>query len=626
MFPDIPIGCRVPTSTASSDSFAWAQRKLQRCQALHKSCGKLRHGNDDDDDDDDVAIQQRVGDIGGFKTRSGPPPGPKRLLQIPHRLGCNQIRLCEVVSSSNDGIEARTCVYAALSHCWGREPFPRTTTANVTAHTHYGIAWDALPRTFQEAIDFTRRLGLRYIWIDSLCIIQDDPSDWEHESACMATIYQNACLVVSASHASGAHDGLYSDAAGSPEYATHVVNYTCADTSLQEEQRVKVVDTESPACTQVAFRRSYAHLPSPIQNQLQVSPTLPTLSRGWIYQERLLARRVLHFGPQELHWECMTESICQCRDTADNRDDDDDRSSKHQPPSAASRKPEFSIDHWKRLESYQLSVAWHRLVENYTALNLSYERDIFPALSGIAQTFQTVKQSRYLAGLWQSSALLDLLWYPNPPPFDFQQKNQQQQQQQLPPWQHRPTPWRAPSWSWASVRGPVEYVNTHNGIEPLCSLVECDVRLAGVDETGQLLSGHLVLQGRAMRTRATLRALLPPDDQLEKYRPWNLLHLDILQDHVANVWADCNWSLLPAEDLPSNTLLCFLVGECKPSGALTLLVLRPSNEASASASAAACQVYERVGLAQISKPPSRQNSVDYWLQMFPMETITVRII
>ena len=87
--------------------------------------------------------------------------------------------------------------YIALSHCWGKAPIVRT-TKDTLSRRRQGIDTSLLPPAFQDAILIARRLEVRYLWIDSLCIIQDDELDWQTESAKMSTIYQNALLTISA--------------------------------------------------------------------------------------------------------------------------------------------------------------------------------------------------------------------------------------------------------------------------------------------------------------------------------------------------------------------------------------------------------------------------------------------
>lgn len=95
--------------------------------------------------------------------------------------------------------QGKTFQYAALSHCWGSGPRLTTTKSN-WAKLAVNISFETLPPLFQDAIVITRQLGLRYIWIDSLCIIQDSLRDWETESSKMGSIYQNSYITIAATN------------------------------------------------------------------------------------------------------------------------------------------------------------------------------------------------------------------------------------------------------------------------------------------------------------------------------------------------------------------------------------------------------------------------------------------
>src|ERR1700733_13859768 len=100
--------------------------------------------------------------------------------------------------------------YVALSHCWGSSNLPKGTKATMKL-LKIGIDWNTLTQTFRDAIMLTRKLGFHYIWIDSLCIIQDDENDWRVEASKMAGIYENAVLVVSATASRDSSEGLFRD-------------------------------------------------------------------------------------------------------------------------------------------------------------------------------------------------------------------------------------------------------------------------------------------------------------------------------------------------------------------------------------------------------------------------------
>jgi hypothetical protein len=112
-------------------------------------------------------------------------------------------RYCKLVQT----FHGQTGRYAALSYCWGASLPSTTTTANLQAHES-GISFDTLPRTLQDAILVVRWMGIEYIWIDCLCILQDSKTDWEHEAARMADVYPNAYLTITASRAEHCGEGF----------------------------------------------------------------------------------------------------------------------------------------------------------------------------------------------------------------------------------------------------------------------------------------------------------------------------------------------------------------------------------------------------------------------------------
>ncbi|KAK5657170.1 hypothetical protein OQA88_3227 [Cercophora sp. LCS_1] len=177
--------------------------------------------------------------------------------------------------------------YLALSHCWGSTPPLQTTKANIGAHLH-NIPLTFLPRLFLDAITLTSRLGHQYLWVDSLCIIQDSPPDWDRESSLMSSIYTNSALTIAATHAASSSSSLFSASTATPIPLGNATLYA-----------------------RPATRHIHRH----------PSPAFPLLTRAWVYQERLLSPRVVHFTPDELSWECNRSIRCQCGyfDRADAR-------------------------------------------------------------------------------------------------------------------------------------------------------------------------------------------------------------------------------------------------------------------------------------------------------------------
>ena len=169
--------------------------------------------------------------------------------------------------------------YATLSHRWADSVVIQTTSSNVKQFLK-AIPVSTLSKTFQDAFTAARLyLGVRYIWIDSLCIIQDDPDDWGVESLTMQDVYSySICNLSAIATSSGAH-GLYP-----PRDADRL--------------RPCKLETEQSGCgpeTYVLISKRFW------DEQLDYAPLS---RRGWVFQERWLTPRVLHFGSDQLLWEC----------------------------------------------------------------------------------------------------------------------------------------------------------------------------------------------------------------------------------------------------------------------------------------------------------------------------------
>lgn len=155
--------------------------------------------------------------------------------------------------------------------------------ANLAERKH-AIPWDHLPILFRQALEFTYRLGAEYLWIDSLRILQGDELDWSVESKKMAGIYQNSKLTLAASWAENSNEDMFS----SPKESVLGIR-------VEGLEKVGVVD-DIYVCVKLAH----------------MLEQFPLLNRAWVYQERLLSPRYLHFSPVELICECNAEILCLC--------------------------------------------------------------------------------------------------------------------------------------------------------------------------------------------------------------------------------------------------------------------------------------------------------------------------
>ncbi|KAF2649936.1 HET-domain-containing protein, partial [Lophiostoma macrostomum CBS 122681] len=201
---------------------------------------------------------------------------PSRVLDVSIRNGSDDmIRLHESVGE--------LAQYACLSYCWGNA-LPLKTTKDTYEDRRRGIAFGTLPNTFQDAVTVTRRLGIKYLWVDAMCIIQDSRDDWEIESSRMATVYKNAHVAIAADIAKDCN--------------AHFLPRRKSEGSKDEEALAKF--TESDGSTFTVYGQSsdgWGH-PDPLESNL------PLRRRAWTLQEELLASRIVHFTQNELYWEC----------------------------------------------------------------------------------------------------------------------------------------------------------------------------------------------------------------------------------------------------------------------------------------------------------------------------------
>lgn len=169
--------------------------------------------------------------------------------------------------------------YVVFSHCWGNyQPFV-TNSETLEQNPQY-ISLLSLPKTFRDAIYITGGLGIRYLWIDSLCILQGNAVDWESESANMIRIYQNATLALAATAAIDSRQG-------------------CSFKRQPSSLNLRI--SKSPDTSTIYVRKV------PTENTLRQSILeAPLNQRAWVLQELLLSSRVIHFAQDQMYWQCSS--------------------------------------------------------------------------------------------------------------------------------------------------------------------------------------------------------------------------------------------------------------------------------------------------------------------------------
>jgi len=207
---------------------------------------------------------------------------PTRFLQVSK----TQPSIVKLILTQLEPLTKHDSPYLPLSHCWGNSRF-LTLTAQTQSQLLEGVDISILPKTFQDALNMTTLLGYEYLWIDSLCIFQDSIDDWIIESALMGDVYGHGICNLAATGSPDGNGGLWINRSPS--------------LSLPCEVRLN----RRPA----ANTMWHIHLKYLAQSTLLLEG--PLLKRGWVVQERVLAPRTLHFGTNQLFWECRHSQACE---------------------------------------------------------------------------------------------------------------------------------------------------------------------------------------------------------------------------------------------------------------------------------------------------------------------------
>ncbi|CAK7238658.1 MAG: hypothetical protein STHCBS139747_000076 [Sporothrix thermara] len=423
--------------------------------------------------------------------------------------------------------------YVALSYCWGPDPSGTVTTkrANVGAHMdpRHGIPLATLPQTIQDAVLVCRRLQIRYLWIDALCIVQDDDDDWRREAAQMCSVYQRSHVTIAAHRASACQHGfLGAQVFGQDEY--QAVFYT---DSLEKKKRTEKGQTTR---TKMLLRAQHERIHS--------LPTAPLGTRAWTLQEVVLPRRLLHFFEHEMAWECQTTHHCECGDTTGFeaphlpmlglalRATDDDG---HVNGDDSKRRDKTSTAHSGSSRSQIARLNWMSLVEQYTKRSLTRLSDKLVAMDGLARMVEgavatpgsgggapsslmpalsldnTMIREAYVEGLFVADFAQQLLWgvsqsslsaMPSPGSFSTSSSTPPKSKTA-----RRSSPLLyAPSWSWASVDAPVGYPMIYSdkaeSLLSVHSFYPCIIAGESAKVTGVRLSATTI--PAAMRTMASV--------------------------------------------------------------------------------------------------------------------------
>lgn len=303
--------------------------------------------------------------------------------------------------------------YIALSHCWGTKEFLCLKRNNYHQIKRGLFVLDdkTLPKTFMEAILMAAKLSVDYIWIDSLCIIQDDIDDWRAEVPLMTLVYRNAFCTFASAASDSAFGSLF-------RQQSLLVNNPCLAS-------VEVTET-GMNITKLNGNVPLFILPQSFWNSGMPSELTDSTwnSRAWCFQERILSQRIVYFGETQLYLEAKNES------------------NERTITPEFDWRPNFFEDHVTRSMDIAYSAdQWMEYVSQYSRRELTKGSDKLVAIAGVASFMRHLPGQdpppAYIAGLWFDNIVTELLWY-----VDLGRTK-------------RPKEWQAPSWSWAAVNGAI---------------------------------------------------------------------------------------------------------------------------------------------------------------------------
>ncbi|SCO91374.1 related to tol protein [Fusarium oxysporum] len=332
---------------------------------------------------------------------------PTRLLD----LGTGDSTTWRIIETQQDRVP-----YVALSHRW-TENTPTLLQKNYDAYCD-SQRDSILPQNYRDMLDICRAIPVRYIWIDSLCIIQDDNgADFRHEAPIMLDVYRFAFLTLMI---------LW-------EFSDSTVFRECRPSTIARPRPYSLTSEAAvPSQDSASNAHNYAFVR--VENTGSYNfdvNNAPINKRAWVLQERCLSRRILCLGNEELYWECEGDSSG---------------------PLIASETSPWGVPHISRREGLDSLTGsnsgecWNSLVEEYTSCQLTFEEDRLVAFSGIARAVAKLTGDTYLAGIWLETWMQDLLWEPD---------RVREKPARVKPATMGTQSMILPSWSWLSFSGSI---------------------------------------------------------------------------------------------------------------------------------------------------------------------------
>lgn len=382
-----------------------------------------------------------------------------------------------------------------MSHRWSPQP-SLLLSKDTMDELRQGFNAARLPAVIRDATSVCKRLGVRYLWVDTLCILQDDEdlTDWKRESSFMGKVYENSLLNLSALAAADTEHPLFA------ERNPRAVNELRVNTSL----KLDVLELGNAVNEYQLVDNDFWHA--------NINRT-PLNKRAWVMQERLLAVRVLHFGHHQLLWECAALKAAETYPNGlpahvetslsliriNQQYDLDFRQIAGE--GALQKLLQNKNNIWnagfsndsERIYSLAYDIWNYDVVCAYSHCKATKGSDKLVAISGLAKKMASILDDQYVVGMWRRRLPWHLMW-----------RCDQVSEAECPGPRRPKASYRAPSFSWASVDTIVKPGN-YQPWATSCIRIK-DVKLDFVvtnDPTGQCKGGHLTIACRLQRAHFT---------------------------------------------------------------------------------------------------------------------------
>lgn len=363
-----------------------------------------------------------------------------------------------------------------MSHCWNHDQDIHSVklTKDSKQRLESGFPISELPKKFRDAVAIARWMKVDYLWVDALCIVQDSRADWQEQSSFMGDIYAGSYCNIAATN-NGHDQGCFVD-----RPVEIVEPYFVPDPSVPSTEDTHMIGYDDFWCNSL--------LDTPLHK------------RAWVLQERLLSPRTIHFGKEQMFWECRQHKACESypagvppefcnRRTNAWRQGEDWFKPKSQQSFFAGLLKLFITD----LTLEQAYKFWATTVERYMDCDLSVDSDKLYAIAGIANKVKETTGERYLAGHWDNPRLAhSLLWY-----VPFRERANGLASVRSPAFGQ--PGYRAPSWAWTSVDAKIVWNFTAKCDRTLIQIEHTEVQVLGTDESA--------IQSASMKIRGQLTAV-----------------------------------------------------------------------------------------------------------------------